>query len=82
MSKLNETISATINVKLKPWTAPNYALRANKSNSDGGIYLQELSDDVLEEMVYAWIVDVYTKAGRIHVPFYRPAKQAPENGRG
>lgn len=65
-------IKATIHVSIKPWDAPNFAVRSEVG--DGGIPVKDLDDDALEEAAYAWLVDLYRKAGRRTCPFYRPTQ--------
>jgi hypothetical protein len=74
-------IYATINVTLKPWEAPNFAVRATATVPGAemaGIPVKELDDDTLEAMALAWVRDLYRKAGRTRCPFREIPKGVQE----
>lgn len=73
--KTEPDVSATLKIKLKPWTAPNYVGRADSSDPTApSIPVADLDDDALEDLALAWLRDLYTKAGRRHCPFRKETK--------
>lgn len=64
-----QPIKATLNVTLAPWTAPNFARCTSEdpppsgpTREEGSIPVRELSDEALEALAYAWLVELYAKA--------------------
>lgn len=69
------SINATLKVVLKPWSAPNFAIRRDDagtvegSDHASGIPVRELDDATLDQMAKAWLDDLYARAGRTYHPF-------------
>lgn len=63
---MEDGINATLRVKLKPWSAPNYArvVGMDESSADSAIPVADLDPEALEMMAMAWVADLYEKAGR------------------
>jgi hypothetical protein len=61
---MTQPIKATLNVSLKPWNTPNFAVRAGEDEGAASIPVRELTDDALETLAYAWVAELYIKAGR------------------
>lgn len=58
-----DVISATLRVKLKPWSAPSFAARETEAGEDReSVHVSELSAETLEAMALAWLRDLYRKA--------------------
>lgn len=54
---------ATIEMKLNPWRAPNFATIADAPDAKS-IPVADLPADVLQDMACAWLEDLYAKAGK------------------
>jgi len=80
-------IKATINVTLARWQTPNFARRAGPpaapedGREDVGIPVRELSDEALDALAWAWVSDLYTKAGRRRVEWATDPAIIPKSAR-
>lgn len=63
---MTESIDATLRIKLKPWTAPNFARIEgfSETSTNSAIPVADLDADTLDALALAWIGDLFTKAGR------------------
>lgn len=74
-------MTATVKLKLKPLTVPNFVgveLSRSKSTEGLGSFtvpVAELDEDALEDLAYGFLIEFYKKAGK-HCPFYRPERAA------
>lgn len=64
-------MTAVIELKLKPWQAPSYALVDSPpgGRQDGlkplaSVHVSELSPDALTQLAEQWLTDLYKKAGK------------------
>lgn len=64
-------MSATIEMKLKPWQTPNHAIVDQPpGDREGGpiplvtVSIRDLSEAALQALTAQWISDIYMKAGK------------------
>lgn len=72
MNTTLEAEMATIELKLKPWTTPNFATveQPPRPKQDGmrelpSIPVKELSQEALDGLATEWLRELYEKAGKV-----------------